>query len=207
MWVGLQISEEKNCIFGKKLVGPENDEEKKCNLWKKFVGGYRITAGTNFRHTFRKYLLDPPLVRTKSDHCMTFISSFDEKDPLEVGIESGKTRHKTWSAEKIPSRTYPSLSLSHPQAQTNLFSPAQYEKVENNFHPCLPSFPNWHSCNNFSPVSKLEKCHPTRAFPLMYERNEDKKPELWWFNHRGEWSCRYWMALLDIPHGDIRPLT
>ena len=60
MWVGLQISEEKICIFGKKLVGPENDEEKKCNLWKKFVGGYRITAGTNFRHTFRKYLLDPP---------------------------------------------------------------------------------------------------------------------------------------------------
>ena len=48
MWVGLQISEEKICIFGKKLVGPENDVEKKCNLWKKFVGGYRITAGTNF---------------------------------------------------------------------------------------------------------------------------------------------------------------
>ena len=60
MWVGLQISEEKICIFGKKLVGPENDVEKKCNLWKKFVGGYRITAGTNFRHTFRKYLPDPP---------------------------------------------------------------------------------------------------------------------------------------------------
>ena len=40
MWVGLQISEEKICIFGKKLVGPENDVEKKCNLWKKFVGGY-----------------------------------------------------------------------------------------------------------------------------------------------------------------------
>ena len=60
MWVGLQISEEKICIFGKKLVGPENDVEKKCNLWKKFVGGDRITAGTNFQHTFRKYLPDPP---------------------------------------------------------------------------------------------------------------------------------------------------
>ena len=40
MWVGLQISEEKICIFEKKLVGPENDEEKKRYLWKKFVGGY-----------------------------------------------------------------------------------------------------------------------------------------------------------------------
>ena len=60
MWVGLQISEEKICIFGKKLVGPENDVEKKCNLWKKFVGGYRITTRTNFWHTFRKYLPDPP---------------------------------------------------------------------------------------------------------------------------------------------------
>ena len=60
MWVGLQISEEKICIFGKKLVGPEYDVEKKCNLWKKFVGGYRITAGTNFQHTFRKYLPEPP---------------------------------------------------------------------------------------------------------------------------------------------------
>ena len=65
MWVGLQISEEKICIFGKKLVGPENDVEKKCNLWKKFVGGCRITAGTNFQHTFRKYLLDPPLLGSK----------------------------------------------------------------------------------------------------------------------------------------------
>ena len=27
---------------------------------KKFVGGCRITAGTNFQHTFRKYLPDPP---------------------------------------------------------------------------------------------------------------------------------------------------
>ena len=31
MWVGLQISEEKICIFGKKLVGPENAEEKMCD--------------------------------------------------------------------------------------------------------------------------------------------------------------------------------
>ena len=60
MWVGFQISEEKICIFGKKLVGPENDAEKKCNLWKQFVGGYRITARTRFRHTFHKYLPDPP---------------------------------------------------------------------------------------------------------------------------------------------------
>ena len=60
MWVGLQISEEKICICGKKLVGPENAEEKKRNLWKKIVGGYRITPGTNFRHTFRKFLPDPP---------------------------------------------------------------------------------------------------------------------------------------------------
>ena len=65
MWVGLQISEEKIFIFGKKLVGPENDEEKKRNLWKKIVGGYRITAGTNFRHTFRKYLPDPPCLKEK----------------------------------------------------------------------------------------------------------------------------------------------
>ena len=28
MWVGLQISVEKNCIFGKNSVGPENVEEK-----------------------------------------------------------------------------------------------------------------------------------------------------------------------------------
>ena len=67
MWVGLQISEEKICIFGKKLVGPENDVEKKCNLWKKFVGGYRITAGTNFRHTFRKYLPDPLCIPFRSN--------------------------------------------------------------------------------------------------------------------------------------------
>ena len=66
MWVGLQISEEKIFIFGKKLVGPENDKEKKRNLWKKFVGRYLITAGTNFRHTFRKYLPDPPLVLLRS---------------------------------------------------------------------------------------------------------------------------------------------
>ena len=72
MWVGLQISEEKICIFGKKLVGPENDVEKKCNLWKKFVGGDRITAGTNFQHTFRKYLPDPPPGgrRKKSEFCV-----------------------------------------------------------------------------------------------------------------------------------------
>ena len=30
-------------------------------LGKNIVGGYRITAGANFQHTFRKYLLDPPL--------------------------------------------------------------------------------------------------------------------------------------------------
>ena len=33
-----QISEGKICIFGKKLVGPENAEEKICDLWKKFGG-------------------------------------------------------------------------------------------------------------------------------------------------------------------------
>ena len=38
MWVGPQILEEKICIFGKKLVGPENAEEKKRYLWKKFGG-------------------------------------------------------------------------------------------------------------------------------------------------------------------------
>ena len=38
MWVGPQISEEKICIFGKKLVGPENAEEKICDLWKKNGG-------------------------------------------------------------------------------------------------------------------------------------------------------------------------
>ena len=50
----------KNCIFGKKSVGPENVEEKTRLFWKKIVGGYQITPGTNFRHTFRKYLPDPP---------------------------------------------------------------------------------------------------------------------------------------------------
>ena len=41
-------------------MGPENSEEKNGNLWKKLVGGYQITPGTNFRHTFRKNLPDPP---------------------------------------------------------------------------------------------------------------------------------------------------
>ena len=60
MWVGLQISEEKNCSFGKKSVGPENVEEKRRHLWKIYVGGYQIKPGTNFKHTFRKFLPDPP---------------------------------------------------------------------------------------------------------------------------------------------------
>ena len=59
MWVGLEISEEKICIFGKKMVGPENVEEKRRNFRKKFVGGSQINPGTNFRHTFRKFLPDP----------------------------------------------------------------------------------------------------------------------------------------------------
>ena len=51
---------------------------------KKLVGGYQIGPGTNFRHTFRKYLPDPP--------------------PAEVGIfvlaymayhtEIGRDRHR-----------------------------------------------------------------------------------------------------------------
>ena len=62
MWVGVQISVEKNCIFGKKSVGPKNVEEKTRIFWKKIVGGYQITPGTNFQHMFRKFLPDPPLV-------------------------------------------------------------------------------------------------------------------------------------------------
>ena len=61
MWVGVQISVEKNCIFGKKSVGPKNVEEKTRIFWKKIVGGYQITPGTNFQHMFRKFLPDPPL--------------------------------------------------------------------------------------------------------------------------------------------------
>ena len=38
----------------------------------------------------------------KFEYCMPFISNFDEEDPLEVGIESGKTRHGTGSTEKTP---------------------------------------------------------------------------------------------------------
>ena len=60
MWVGLQNSKEKICIFGKNLVGPANTSEKLGHFRKKFVGGYQITPGTNFWHTFRKYLPDPP---------------------------------------------------------------------------------------------------------------------------------------------------
>ena len=66
MWVGLQISVDKVCIFGKNLVGPKNAKEKKGNLWKKLVSGYRITPGTNFQHTFRKYLPDPPVLLGKN---------------------------------------------------------------------------------------------------------------------------------------------
>ena len=65
MWVGVQISVEKNCIFGKKSVGPKNVEEKTRIFWKKIVGGYQITPGTNFQHMFRKFLPDPPLVSTR----------------------------------------------------------------------------------------------------------------------------------------------
>ena len=75
MWVGPQISEEKICIFGKKLVGPENAEEKICDLWKKMVGGYQTSTGTNFQHMFRKFLPDPPLV---SPHFFHQINLFDE---------------------------------------------------------------------------------------------------------------------------------
>ena len=60
-WVGLQISGENICVFWKKWVGPENVEEKIRHFWKKIVGGHQIAPGTNFRHTFRKYLPDPPL--------------------------------------------------------------------------------------------------------------------------------------------------
>ena len=85
MWVGLQISVEKKCIFGKKSVGPENVEEKTCHFWKKFVGGYQITPGTNFRHTFRKFLADPlPPVWAFSDlplraeTCDCFLDEFPD---------------------------------------------------------------------------------------------------------------------------------
>ena len=47
-------------------MGPENSEEKNGNLWKKLVGGYQITPGTNFRHTFHKYLPDPPEIGRKN---------------------------------------------------------------------------------------------------------------------------------------------
>ena len=60
LWVGFQISGENICVFWKKWVGPENVEEKIRHFWKKFVGGHQIAPGTNFRHTFRKYLPDPP---------------------------------------------------------------------------------------------------------------------------------------------------
>ena len=62
MLVGIQISEEKNCVFVKKSVGPENVEEKTRLFWKKIVGGHQITPGTNFQHMFRKFLPDPPLL-------------------------------------------------------------------------------------------------------------------------------------------------
>ena len=38
----------------------------------------------------------------KFEYYAKFILNFDKKDPLEVGIKSVKTRHRTGSAEKIP---------------------------------------------------------------------------------------------------------
>ena len=38
----------------------------------------------------------------KFEYCVTFILNFDKKDPLEVGIKSVKTRHRTGSMEKTP---------------------------------------------------------------------------------------------------------
>ena len=48
MWVGLQISTEKNIFLGKKSLGPENVEEKTRLFSKKVVRGYQITPETNF---------------------------------------------------------------------------------------------------------------------------------------------------------------
>ena len=52
MLVGLQISEEKICIFGKKLVGAENDKEEKRYLWKKICGW----VPNNSQNKFSAYL-------------------------------------------------------------------------------------------------------------------------------------------------------
>ena len=51
----------KNCISEKTGESRTvNTEEKRRHFWKKFVGGHQIAPGTNFQHTIRKYLPDPP---------------------------------------------------------------------------------------------------------------------------------------------------
>ena len=39
---------------------------KKYVFWKKIVGGYQMIPQTNFRHTFRKFLPDPPPVEMEN---------------------------------------------------------------------------------------------------------------------------------------------
>ena len=61
MWVGPQILEEKICIFGKKLVGPENAEEKKRYLWKKFGGWVPNDTRNKFSAYVPQIFAWPPL--------------------------------------------------------------------------------------------------------------------------------------------------
>ena len=66
IWVGPKISEEKICIFGKKLLGSKNFEEKNCNFGKKLQVGTKWHLEQIFGICSAIFCLTPPAENGKN---------------------------------------------------------------------------------------------------------------------------------------------